>query len=41
MLSGIFNLLTKGFGIDLANETPYHETLNISGCERLPTLKRL
>ena len=29
MRSGIFNLLTKGFGLDLSKEMPYHETLTI------------
>lgn len=27
--SGIFNLLTKGFGLDLSKEMPYHETLTV------------
>jgi len=29
MRSGIFKLLTKGFGVDLSKEMPYHETLTI------------
>jgi hypothetical protein len=29
MRSGIFNLLTTGFGVDLAKEMPYHETLTV------------
>lgn len=29
MRSGIFNLLSKGFGVDLEKEMPYHETLTI------------
>ena len=29
MRSGILNLLTTGFGVDLAVENPYHETLTV------------
>jgi hypothetical protein len=29
MRSGIINLLTKGFGVDLEKEMPYHETLTV------------
>jgi hypothetical protein len=29
MRSGIFRLLTEGFGVDLSKEMPYHETLTI------------
>ena len=29
MRSGLFNLLTKGFGVDLTKEMPYHETLTV------------
>lgn len=29
MRDGIFNLLTKGFEVDLTKEMPYHETLTI------------
>ena len=29
MRDGIFNLLTKGFGVDLTKEMPYHETLTV------------
>ena len=29
MRSGIFNLLTSGFRLDLSKEMPYHETLTI------------
>ena len=29
MKSGILNLLKNGFGVDLAKEMPYHETLTI------------
>lgn len=29
MRAGIFKLLTEGFGLDLAKEMPYHETLTI------------
>ena len=29
MRSGIFNLLTTGFGIDLSKDMPYHETMTI------------
>ena len=29
MRSGIFKLLTEGFGVDLSKEMPYHETLTI------------
>jgi hypothetical protein len=29
MRSGIFKLLTDGFGVDLSKEMPYHETLTI------------
>ena len=29
MRSGIFNLLTSGFGLDLSKEMPYHETLTV------------
>lgn len=29
MRNGIFKLLTDGFGVDLTNEMPYHETLTI------------
>ena len=29
MRSGIFNLLTIGFGVDLEKEMPYHETLTV------------
>lgn len=29
MRTGIFNLLTNGFGIDLEKEMPYHETLTV------------
>ncbi len=29
MRSGLFNLLTNGFGVDLSKEMPYHETLTI------------
>lgn len=29
MRTGIFNLLTNGFGIDLKKEMPYHETLTV------------
>ena len=29
MRDGIFNLLTKGFEVDLSKEMPYHETLTI------------
>ncbi len=29
MRSGIMNLLTKGFGVDLEKEMPYHETLTV------------
>lgn len=29
MRSGIFKLLTSGFGLDLSKEMPYHETLTI------------
>lgn len=29
MRSGIFNLLTKGFDVDLSKEMPYHETLTV------------
>jgi hypothetical protein len=29
MRSGIFRLLTHGFGVDLSKEMPYHETLTI------------
>lgn len=29
MRSGIFKLLTNGFGVDLAKEIPYHETLTV------------
>jgi hypothetical protein len=29
MRDGIFNLLTKGFSVDLTKEMPYHETLTV------------
>ncbi len=29
MRSGIFKLLTEGFGLDLSKEMPYHETLTV------------
>ena|SRR5687768_3293209 len=29
MRGGLFNLLIKGFGVDLTKEMPYHETLTI------------
>jgi hypothetical protein len=29
MRDGIFNLLTKGFNVDLSKEMPYHETLTV------------
>jgi hypothetical protein len=29
MRAGILNLLTSGFGIDLAKEMPYHETMTV------------
>ena len=29
MREGIFKLLTKGFGVDLSIEMPYHETLTV------------
>ncbi len=29
MRGGLFNLLVKGFGVDLAKEMPYHETLTV------------
>jgi len=29
MRNGLFNLLVKGFGVDLATEMPYHETLTV------------
>src|SRR3954453_9909197 len=29
MRAGILNLLTKGFGVDLSKEMPYHETVTI------------
>jgi hypothetical protein len=29
MRSGIFKLLTEGFGVDLSKEMPYHETLTV------------
>lgn len=29
MRRGIFRLLTEGFGLDLSNEMPYHETLTV------------
>ena len=29
MREGIFNLLTKGFELDLSKEMPYHETLTV------------
>lgn len=29
MRSGIFNLLEKGFGVDLTKEMPYHETITV------------
>lgn len=29
MRDGIFNLLTKGFGVDLNVDMPYHETLTV------------
>src|SRR6476619_5115302 len=29
MRKGLFNLLTKGFGVDLSKEMPYHETLTV------------
>lgn len=29
MRAGIMNLLTKGFGVDVEKEMPYHETLTI------------
>lgn len=29
MRNGIFNLLTKGFAVDLTKEMPYHETLTV------------
>lgn len=29
MRSGIFNLLSTGFGVDLEKEMPYHETLTV------------
>jgi hypothetical protein len=29
MRDGILNLLTKGFGVDLEKEMPYHETLTV------------
>jgi len=29
MRSGLFNLLTKGFGVDLKKEMPYHETITV------------
>lgn len=29
MRTGIFNLLTSGFGLDLSTEMPYHGTLTI------------
>src|SRR5690606_34323383 len=29
MRDGIFNLLTRGFGIDLTADMPYHETLTV------------
>ncbi len=29
MRAGLFKLLTKGFGVDLAKEMPYHETLTV------------
>lgn len=29
MRAGIFNLLMAGFGVDLENEMPYHETLTV------------
>lgn len=29
MRAGIFNLLEKGFGVDLTKEMPYHETITV------------
>ena len=29
MRTGILNLLANGFGVDLANEMPYHETITV------------
>ena len=29
MRSGIFKLLTEGFGVDLSKDMPYHETLTV------------
>ena len=29
MRKGLFNLLKKGFGVDLSKEMPYHETLTV------------
>lgn len=29
MRSGIMNLLENGFGVDLSNEMPYHETITV------------
>lgn len=29
MREGIFNLLEKGFGVDLSKEMPYHETITV------------
>lgn len=29
MRGGLFNLLIKGFGVDLTKEMPYHETLTV------------
>jgi hypothetical protein len=29
MRGGLFNLLIKGFGVDLAEELPYHKTLTV------------
>lgn len=29
MRDGLFDLLTKGFGVDLTKEMPYHETLTV------------
>ncbi len=29
MRTGIFKLLTEGFGVDLSKEMPYHETLTV------------
>jgi hypothetical protein len=40
MRSGILNLLEKGFGVDLAKEMPYHETITVFWMQTVAEFRR-